>query len=99
MREDFGFDCTCPACVDGSDPVYSKQISQKTVLLKLVSDFDLHLHDCNAKQLRKQYAYLLKLLKENFADFSPTELSILQNHAMTTLDHMSRPVHPYPTAK
>lgn len=95
LLEDFGFYCTCPACIYDSDPIYSKLTIKNKAMLDLISDFDLHLHDYNVKQFRKQYVYLMKLLKENYVNFPCTELSVIQSYAMTTLEHTSRPAHTF----
>ena len=73
LQEDFGFYCTCPACVDDNDPVYDAQMSK--ILCDFITAFNQNSHDYNFKQLRKQYDYIMKLLKKNDAKLSSSELS------------------------
>ena len=92
LQEDFGFYCTCPACVDS--PHYSDLNVKNMLLSKIVSEFNLHLND-NPKQLRLNYDYLMELLRDNFAEFPSIELAMLQMYAFITLEHTSRPIHTF----
>lgn len=95
LSENFGFDCTCPACVTDDYPTFENQTFKDVKLLHKTLAYELHLNDFNARQLRGKYASLIKLLQQNSLNFPSRELSLLQMYAIKTLEHTSRPAHTF----
>lgn len=93
LRKVFGFNCTCPACVDNSDPVYSTGIIKCKELYDIMTMHDLNLNTFNAKRIRKEYDFFIRLLKLKAANYPCIEQSIIQEYAKDFLAHISRPNH------
>ena len=99
LSEKFGFNCTCPACVDDNDPIYDEVVSNRPMITDIVTTFDKSLSDYNNKQIRNMYFYYTNLLKQNFEHFSLSEKLILQQFTKMSLKYIKRPAHSFGSAK